>query len=184
LWLLAVLLLVYVGVEIGLGGWAFTYARDAAGLSGAAAALLSSAYWAALTAGRLLSPLVLRRLTPAGLLVAAPALSAAGTLALVLGGTEPAVLVPGLLLTGLGFGPVWPVAFAIAARSFAGQSGAATGLLGMVSAAGGVLLPWLQGRILEGAGATAGIAVTFAGCVAVTALALAVRRRTEPAAVT
>jgi fucose permease len=176
LWLLATLLLVYVGVEIGLGGWAFTYAREAAGLGGTAAALLSSGYWGALTVGRLLSPLVLRRCTPVALLIAAPALAVVGTLALTLGGSQPAVLVVGLLVTGLGFGPVWPVTFALATRAFPRQSGGVSGLLAMVSAAGGVVIPWLQGRILDDAGPTAGISVTMIGCAMVAALAVAVRQ--------
>lgn len=177
LWLLAVLLLVYVGVEIGLGGWAFTYARDAADLSDTAAALLSSGFWCALTLSRLCSPVVLRRLTPAALLVVGPAVACAGTLALVLAGETPAVLVGGVLLAGFGFGPVWPVAFALAARAFPHAAGSAGGVLAMVSAVGGLGIPWLQGRVLEGAGPTAGIGVTFAGCAILIGLATVVRRR-------
>ncbi len=176
LWLLAVLLLVYVGVEVALGGWAFTYARQSAGLSGTAAAVLSGGYWAALTLGRLVSPLALRRGSPEALLVAAPLLSAAAALALVLGGDRAIVLVAGVLVAGFGFGPVWPVTFALAARAFPASAGSAAGLLGMVSAVGGVGLPWMQGRVLAAGGPAAGIAVTLAGCLIVAALAVAVRR--------
>jgi fucose permease len=176
LWLLAIALLVYVGVELGLGGWAFTYARRSAGLGGMAAALLSSGFWCALTLGRLLSPLALRRLSPEALLVAAPALAAGSTAALLLGGEHPAVLVVGVLVTGFGFGPVWPVAFALAARAFPSEAGRASGVLAMVSSAGGLVLPWLQGRVLATAGPAAGIGVTFCGCVAIVLLAALVRR--------
>lgn len=179
LWLLSMLLLVYVGVELGLGAWAFTYARRTAGLGGTEAALLSSGFWCALTLGRLLSPLVLRRLSPEALLVAAPILSAAGTLALTLGGAHAPVLIAGVLVTGLGFGPVWPVTFALATRAFPSASGSASGVLGMVSSLGGLVLPWLQGRVLESVGPTAGISVTLAGCVVVALLAGVVRRTLE-----
>jgi len=176
LWLLALLLLVYVGVEIGLGAWVFTYARAVAGLSGAAAALLTSAYWGALTLGRLLSPLALRRLTPVALLVTGAAVSTVGTLLLLLAGSLTPALVAGVVLAGLGFGPVWPVTFALAARAFPYAAGSATGALGTVAGAGGLGLPWVQGRILAGAGPAAGISVTAVSCVALTALALAIRR--------
>lgn len=179
LWLMCALLLIYVGVEVGLGGWVFTYARQAAGLGGTAATLLSGGYWAALTLGRLLSPLVLRRWTAATLLVAGPVLSGAGTLALVLGGDQPAVLVTGVLAAGIGFGPVWPVTFALAARAFPGATSGVSGILAMVSAFGGLGLPWLQGRVLDGGGPAAGISVTLIGCLAMAALALWVRGATK-----
>jgi fucose permease len=174
--LLAVLLLVYVGIEIGLGAWAFTYGREAAGVSATAAALLSSGFWCALTLGRLASPPALQRLAPETLLVVGPLTAAAGSLALVLAGDVPAVLVLGVLLAGFGFGPVWPVTFALAARAYPTAAGSASGLLAMIAAAGGLVLPWLQGAIIAGVGPTAGIAVTLAGCLAVAALAAAVAR--------
>jgi fucose permease len=180
LWLLAGLLLVYVGVEVGVGGWAYTYARDSAGISATAASLLSSGFWAALTAGRLCSPRILRRLSPAGLLIAGPALAAAAALGLVIGGHSPVVVVAGVLLAGFGCGPVWPVAFAIANRAFPAAAGSASGVLGMVSSAGGLVIPWLQGRVLAAGGPAAGISVTLAGSLMVAALASAVRRDSGP----
>lgn len=176
LWLLGVLLLVYVGAEIGLGGWAFSYAREAAGIGAVGAALLSSGFWSALTLGRLCSPLLLRRLSPAALLMLAPAVAAAGTLLLVVAGAHTAALVAGVAITGFAFGPIWPVTFALAARIFVHGAGRASGVLGMVSAAGGLTVPWLQGRVLDAAGAAAGIAVTLAGCLLVMLLAVAVAR--------
>lgn len=176
LWLLALLLLVYVGIEVGLGGWAFTYGREAAGLSGPAAALLSSGFWAALTVGRLLSPWVLRRWTAPALLIAATGISLAGSVLLLVAGMHPLTLWAGVVLTGIGFGPVWPVAFALAARAFPSAAGSASGVLAMVSACGGLFIPWLQGLALDTGGPAAGITVTVAGGVVLVWLSFRVRR--------
>jgi fucose permease len=177
LWLLSGLLLIYVGIEVGLGGWAFTYARESAGLSAAAAALLSGGFWGTLTFGRLLAPVALRYRPPVALLIGGPVIAAAGAAVLLIAGGVPAVLVAGVLITGMGFGPVWPVTFAIAARAFPHASGSVSGILAMLAALGGLGLPWLQGRVLVAGGPAAGITVTLAGCLALVALALAVRSR-------
>jgi fucose permease len=179
LWLLAALLLVYVGIEIGLGAWAFTYGREAAGIGGTAAALLSSGFWCALTLGRLASAPALRRMTPEILLLAGPLVAAVGSLLLVCAGSVPVVLVLGVLLAGFGFGPVWPVTFALSARTFSAAAGSAGGLLAMISAVGGLSLPWLQGAIIAGAGPTAGIGMTLIGCLVVAVFAVASRRENQ-----
>jgi MFS transporter, FHS family, glucose/mannose:H+ symporter len=176
LWLLAVLLLIYVGAELGLGAWAFTLARGAAGLGDTAAALLTSAFWAALTLGRLLSPLALRRVSDATLLLGGTVLALAGTLLLTLGGGQPVLLVAAIVITGVGYGPVWPVTFALAARAFPRTAGSAGGLLAMMSTVGGIAVPWLQGRLIAGAGPSAGIAVTLTATAILVALALVTMR--------
>jgi fucose permease len=89
------------------------------------------------------------------------------------------VLAAGVLLAGFGFGPVWPVTFALAARAFPAVAGSAGGLLAMIAAIGGLSLPWLQGAIIAGAGPTAGIGVTLAGCLVVAGLAVASRRENQ-----
>lgn len=177
MWTLAGLLLVYVGVEIGLGGWAFTFAREGAGMGDTAATLLSAGFWLALAGGRLASPLVLRRHPPVALLIGGPLLAGAGTLALVLAGSSPVVLVVGVLVAGFGFGPVWPVVFALVARAFPRAAGGASGLLGATSSVGGLVLPWAQGRVLDAGGSRAGIAVTLGGCAVLVVLAAITRRK-------
>jgi len=115
-------------------------------------------------------------MTPETLLFVGPLLAAAGSLALVLAGGVPVVLVLGVLLTGFGFGPVWPVTFALSARAFPAAAGSASGFLGMISAIGGLGVPWLQGVIIDGIGPAAGVSVTLVGCLLVTALAALVAR--------
>jgi fucose permease len=97
-------------------------------------------------------------------------------------GARAGPIIAGVLLAGIGFGPVWPMPFGLAARAFPGAAGSASGLLAMVSALGGLALPWNQGRVLADAGPAAGIGVTLAGCLTMAVLAAAVGRRSTPAA--
>jgi fucose permease len=64
---------------------------------------------------------------------------------------------------GAGFflGPVWPAVAAIVSQEGDSSSMAATVTVGN---AGGVAIPWLQGKVLVGAGATQGVAVTAVLC--------------------
>ena len=57
----AVFLAVYVGLEIGMGNWGYSYLAQARGLSGALAGYSVSGYWLGLTVGRfLISPIAAR----------------------------------------------------------------------------------------------------------------------------
>jgi fucose permease len=181
LWLLAALLLVYVGLELGLGAWTFSYARESAGLNATAAALLTGGFWGALTLSRLVAPIALRQIAPPALLVAGAGVAAAGMSALLLGGSIPGVLVAGILVSGFGFGPIWPVTFALAARAFPRSIGAATGILTMASAVGAAALPWLLGAVLDAAGPTALISLTCAAALLLLLLAWSAARPSSEA---
>lgn len=176
LWLLGLLLFIYVGLEIGLGNWAYSYLRSGGAFPVVAASLVSSGYWLALTLGRVLCPFVLRRMPDRALLRTAASAAAVGALVLVLvagwrGGGAACIL-----LLGLCFGPIWPLTFALAAGAFPRGVGASSGLLAMAGSVGGLALPWLQGLLLH-AGARQGMALTLAGCVGMALLATAVSRR-------
>jgi fucose permease len=175
LWWLALLIFVYVGLEIGLGNWNYTYLRSAGGIGVGAASLLSSGFWLMLTLGRALSPLALRRLSEPGYLFAA--CCAAAVLALLLVGvaqSRPAGAVC-ILLLGLVFGPIWPVTFAVGTSEYSQGAGAATGLITTAGSIGGLVTPWLLG-VLLGIGPRPAMALVLAGAAAMALLAGAVRR--------
>ncbi len=68
--LVAVLLFLYVGAEVSYGGWIYTYTiNQFEGHPAASAALLTSAFWGALTLGRLVSIPMAARVKPATILV-------------------------------------------------------------------------------------------------------------------
>jgi MFS transporter, FHS family, glucose/mannose:H+ symporter len=136
------LLLLYVGVENGVGGWEATSLR-AGGTGAAAAASWTAGYWAAITTGRLLAiPLALRVAAP--VLVAGCLLVAAAGLALA---HLPAVAPAAYTLTGLALGPVFPTVLAWLAAA-AGARGP-TALVFAAANLGGVVLPAVIGRLVD-----------------------------------
>jgi fucose permease len=170
LWALGGLLLVYVGVEIGVGSWAITYLGRAASVSVEQAALAASGYWLALTAGRLAGAGVGVRLGSRGLLTLALSGAFAGSLMLLLSAGSAALMVGGLLLIGASFGPVYPTVVALTTAIFPygpARAGAAVMAMGSV---GGMVLPWLLGATLEWGGPYASISVASAGALAMLAL--------------
>ena len=173
LWLLAAGLLVYVGMEAGLGGWSAAIGVEHGGLSAQHGALLTAGYWGALTAARLVVTLLTRWLRPEVILAAAPALSALSVTIVVVSPQSAPLLVAGLVGAGLGYGPYWPLTFAIATSALRGAAGQSAGVLVTLSSLGGLTIPWLQGVTLEHLGPRAALALTAAGTAILTAIAVA-----------
>jgi fucose permease len=176
---MSAVLFLYVGAEMGLGAWVASYTRAAAGAGVMAGAAITAGYWGALAAGRLLAGALLARGHGAGVVpIASIAGAGVASLAIALSGGELAVGAPAALLTGLCFGPVWPVAMAI------GASGARAGTPAfMVTAgnSGGVIFPWAQGLVLSSVGPGEGMAATAALCGMMLALAAAALWNRPPA---
>ncbi len=97
---------VYTGLEIATGQWAYSLLTEQRGTTAVAAGLWVAAYWAALTAGRLLLAVGADRFAPAPLLTSASLGALAGTVVLWL---DPAGLgAAALPLIGLCLAPVFP----------------------------------------------------------------------------
>jgi fucose permease len=76
---------------------------------------------------------------------------------------------------GLCLGPIWPSVLAIATEGSEAHATAATVTMGN---AGGVLLPWLQGRVLVDAGPAEGVVVTAVLCAVMLVFIVGFRRLT------
>ena len=147
------MLAVYVGVELSVGNWGFSYLVQARGLPEALAGYTVSGYWLGLTLGRfLISPLAARLgATTSGMMYAClTGITAAATLAWLLP-AAPACVALGLL--GFFLGPVFPTTMAIAAQLTRPRLvPAAIGIMNAASTVGGSVLPWLAGAIAQSAG--------------------------------
>lgn len=152
--LAALFLTLYVGLEVSVGSWAFTYLVDERGLAAITAGSALSAFWLGLTAGRFVISPVAGRLgvgverTTAACLLAAP-------VAIALLGIAPGGPLAGAALALLGFvlGPLFPTAMAVVPRlTTAAGVATAIGLMNAVSTVGGAALPWLAGAVAEGVG--------------------------------
>jgi FHS family Na+ dependent glucose MFS transporter 1 len=167
--LIALLLLLYVGAEAAFGGWIYSYAL-ATGLSGeTAAAYLNSAFWGALTVGRLLSIPLAARYRPSRLLLAdlAGCLVSVG-LVLLWPGSAVALWL-GTMGLGLSMATIFPTAITLAERRV-GITGQITGWFLAASSVGAMTLPWLIGQLFESIGPQ----VTMAAILADLTLALGV----------
>jgi FHS family Na+ dependent glucose MFS transporter 1 len=154
----------YVGAEITFGGWLYTYAVTLRLASAAGAAYLTSAFWLAFTIGRLISIPAATRFTPKQVILAA----LSGCLSVLLlgmlfSGSSTAIW---MMAIGLGFcmAPVWPTGFTLAGQSMA-LTGKLTGLILLGDSFGGMVLPTVVGKVIEGSGPRAMVPLVFSSLV-------------------
>lgn len=136
-----------IGAEASLMGWLTPYAARH-GMDDRAAALISSAFWAAFTIGRLATIWLTTRYNALPLMVAglcATALAASGMLVLPI---SPAVLWLGAMGLGLAIAPVFPNTFGYAQHRL-GLTGKVMGFFLVGSSAGAMFWPWLIGQLIE-----------------------------------
>jgi MFS transporter, FHS family, Na+ dependent glucose transporter 1 len=141
----------YVGAEITFGGWVSTYAVTLKLTNAAGAAYLTSAFWFAFTIGRLLSIPAATRFSPRQVIPAAlfSCLAILG-LGMLFSGSSTVLWI---MAIGLGFfmAPVWPTGFTLAGQSIH-LTGRLTGIILLGDSFGGMLLPSLVGKVIEGSG--------------------------------
>lgn len=182
--LLGVLLLIYSGTEIALGGWAALYLETSAGLGPAQVALAVSGFWLALTAGRALGALLGLRVGPRTLLGGFLALLLLAAVLLALSVGHGAGSAGALALFGLACGPIFPTTMALVAAVSGGRGAAASLALGIGNLGAGTIPP-LLGVVLSEAGPRAGtlLIVSLAGLLLALlgAVALLHRRERTPA---
>ena len=151
--LVALFLAVYVGLEISVGNWGFSFLVDARSQSQLLAGYALSGYWLGLTVGRfVISPAASRvGLSEVGVsfLCLAGVLGACGLIWLSPGRAAGA----SFALLGFFLGPLFPTAMAITPRlAEARIVPTAIGVINGVSVIGGSALPWLAGTLSQSAG--------------------------------
>lgn len=161
------LFFLYVGIEIGFGGWAYSFATLGAHLGAAEAALVVSVFWIAFTLGRLGAGMVTRKGAGASLVLGGALIAAGGAGAIALFSTSTEVLFIGAALVGIGFAPIFPTAFGLVTDRYPTVSGAVSSVVVLGGSLGGALLPYVQGRLLlaGGVSAAAGFTATVALCI-------------------
>jgi len=151
----------YVGTESGTGGW-MTSHLESLGVRSAAAATLTSGFWLALAAGRLLITLVPPRVPEAAIVLSGSAAAAAFLLAAWIGIATPVAYV----LTGLALAPIFPTGIVWLAKLRPGDS-RATSWLFPAAMAGGIAGPGAIGLVVADFGvgwAPLVLALLAAGC--------------------
>jgi fucose permease len=152
--LAALFLAVYVGLEISVGNWGFTFLTDGHGQPAVPAGYAVSGYWFGLTAGRfLISPAATRLgLTPVATSFAC-LLGVVASTTLTWLAPAAGVADAGLLVLGFFLGPLFPTTVALVPRlTSARLLPAAIGVMNGCAVVGGALFPWLAGAAAQGAG--------------------------------
>ncbi|MGE5223736.1 MAG: MFS transporter [Omnitrophica WOR_2 bacterium] len=144
--LITLFFILYVGAEIGFGGWIFTYVTLLKISDVTAAAYLTSAFWGSFTAGRLVGIPLAARYKPETLLLVDLIGSIACILLVLLGSHSILLVWIGSLGIGVFLATVFPTMI-----NFAGSHIALTGKTNrwffFGSGAGGMILPWLIGQL-------------------------------------
>ena len=149
--LIALLLFLYVGAEIGFGGWVYSYALARGLGTVSTAAYLTSAYWGALTLGRLLGIPVAARIQPRWTLTASLLGGAISVGQIMFWPHSAVALWFGALGMGLLSGPVFATVMVLAGRHMT-ITGQTTGRFFVGISLGGMFLPWLIGQLFESVG--------------------------------
>jgi len=154
----------YVGAEVSFGSWVYTYAHRLGLADATTAAYLTSAFWGALTAGRLLSIPLAARFRPRSIMAA----NLAGclvsvSLALFFPGSAPVVWISALGM-GLSMASIFPTLMNLAGRRLS-LTGQITSLFFFGSSLGAMFWPWLIGQWFESVGPRVVMAAIFAAIV-------------------
>jgi FHS family Na+ dependent glucose MFS transporter 1 len=141
----------YSGASLAYGGWIYTYALEMNLADETLAAYLTSAFWGALTLGRLAAIPLAVRFKPSTILRADFLGALISLLAMILWPHSLAAVI--ITSAGLGFAlaSIYPTTM-----SFSGQimtiSGKVTGLFSIGNSAGAMIIPWLIGQFFESTG--------------------------------
>jgi MFS transporter, FHS family, glucose/mannose:H+ symporter len=158
--LFGTLIFLYVGTENAVAGWVAEFARRMVAGASTAWALAPTAFWAALTTGRLLATVALKRVSESVLIRSGLALAATGVLVIIFATSTQKGVIAGAAATGLGLSAIFPLLWALVTRSISALAPAAAGPLYASGGFGGAVMPWVVGAVSSAAGdLRAGLAV-------------------------
>jgi fucose permease len=175
---LAAMFFIYVAMENGIGIWSAEYARRLAnGITGMTT-LAPMFFYAGLTSGRGIAPLVLQRLHERKLVLGALSLAAAATALLIVSRSLPVATVA-VFLAGLGCASVYPIYIAWLSRWYGARAKKIGGILFALASLGGSAGPGLIGAVSKFSGSLrVGLLVPLLCATILICLALLLRRQT------
>lgn len=148
-WLAALFLLFYVGAEVSLGSWSYSFLTEERHVATLFSGWTVSGYWIGLTLGRLLLGRVALRFGNKRLIEGC-------LLGVVIGMLltwllpYPIMAAVGLFLTGFSLGPIFPTTIALMSEIVASRIlPSAIGFLASLGSMGGALFPWIAGNLAQ-----------------------------------
>lgn len=160
IWISAFFLLFYVGAEVIVGSWAFSFLTVVRGGTTAESGPFVSIYWGGLVVSRLFFMPLTAKL---GDLWAGVAYTIISTIGLVVIWSVPNISVNAAMLffVGLGYGPLYPLTITLVSKAFDQKDPAeqavfatGTGFLVALGSAGAAFFPWFTGAMAQVAGET------------------------------
>ena len=149
--LIAVVFVLYVGTEVSFGGWVFSYAVALNLTDAASAAYLTSAFWGALTLGRLLAVPLAARLRPRTLVL----IDMIGCLlcigSIVVWSNSLTVLWVATIGTGVAMASIFPTLLSFATHRMT-VTGQVTRWFFVGTSIGAMSVPWLVGQLFTAIG--------------------------------
>jgi len=173
-------LILYVGAEVGFGGWVYTYALEQKMASETTGAYLTSAYWGAFTLGRLLSIPIAARLRPRWILLGDLVGAVLSLVFMLIFSDSTAALWVGAISLGIFLASIFPTVFTLAERRMT-LSGKVTSWFFVGSSLGAMFFPWLMGQLFVAIHPTAIISVIIADLCLAGVLYAAIIRNNDPA---
>ena len=180
LWFLGVLLFLGVGVEMGVGGWTTVYALRTTTLAPSAIALLVSGYWLALTAGRLIGAVLGVRVTSHRLAMISILGLCLGSALLVAAPGNAGWTIAGTVVIGACIGPIFPSTIVMGTEIFPAAPSRAVSVIVSLGSVGGMVLPPLQGLLLQRVSPPASVGLLAVACLAMLLLLSGVERGARP----
>jgi MFS transporter, FHS family, glucose/mannose:H+ symporter len=140
------LFLLYVGVEVALGGWVASFEKRLPGMSTATLVIAPSVYYGALLFGRGVAPFALRHLTQLAISISGLLIATAGASVIAVSHSSH-VLYLGSAIAGFGLAPQYPIFVTWLAAIFHKDATWIGALFFSFSGIGGGAVPWLVGII-------------------------------------
>jgi FHS family Na+ dependent glucose MFS transporter 1 len=152
LFLLIVLFFVFtVGLELGFGNWIYTFSSQLNLTDETGAAYLTSAFWGALSVGRLIGIGISSRFHPRFILLADMIGCLFAFTIIFLWPSSLLALWIGTIMMGLSIASVFATGLAFADQHVS-LSGVMTGWILVGGGVGGMVIPWLIGQLFERVG--------------------------------
>ena len=149
--MIAIFYFAFVGVEIGYGDWLYTYSLQSHLADDQGAVLLTSIYWGAFTAARLVSIPLAARFKSKKILLGDLAGAFMGLgLVLFFPGSRTALWM-GTIILGASLASIFPTALTYV-ETFMPMTGKITSRFFVSGSIGSIFLPWIIGRYVEGVG--------------------------------
>jgi FHS family glucose/mannose:H+ symporter-like MFS transporter len=176
---LATLFFTYVAMETSIGVWSAEYSRRIAHGITNMTTLAPMFFYAGLTAGRGLAPLILLSLSEGSLVLGALSLTAIGTTLLIFS-TSLKLAIAGISLAGLGCASVYPIYIAWLSKWYGARAKRIGGFLFALASLGGSAGPWLVGTFSKYSGSLrVGFLVPLCSALLMIGIVASLRRQTS-----